>query len=234
LVNLGQGCENPLFHYDISLGQAEPLERAPRRAVHERIALISRRKRALDIAGAVFGLAFLAPLLVAAALAIRLESRGPILFRQRRGGAGGRPFEILKFRTMSVLEDGDAIAHAKRGDLRITRVGSFLRRSSIDELPQLINVLRGEMSLVGPRPHALAHDRYYAPLVPGYHQRFDVKPGLTGLAQITGHRGDIADVAAMADRVKADLSYIETWSLQADCKILLLTAGKALFDPKAV
>ncbi len=182
----------------------------------------------------MFGLIFLAPLLAVAALAVRLESNGPVLFRQRRGGARGRPFEILKFRTMTVLEDGDAITHAKRGDPRITRVGAILRKTSIDELPQLLNVLRGEMSLVGPRPHALAHDRYYSPLVPDYQLRFDVKPGLTGLAQITGHRGDVANVETMANRINADLEYIETWNLRTDCRILLLTVTKALIDPLAV
>ena len=196
--------------------------------------LNSRRKRALDIVGAACGLVFLAPLLAVTALAIRLDSKGPVLFRQRRGGAKGQAFEILKFRTMAVLEDGETVPHAKRGDPRITRVGAFLRKSSIDELPQLINVLRGEMSLVGPRPHALAHDRYYAPLVPGYHLRFDVRPGLTGLAQISGHRGDVEDVAAMAARIGADVKYIETWDMRTDCKILVLTAAKALFDPRAV
>ena len=198
------------------------------------MALSSAGKRAIDIVGAVFGLIFLAPLLIVAALAIRLDSTGPVLFRQRRGGARGRSFEILKFRTMTVLEDGDTIAHAKPGDRRVTRIGAFLRKSSIDELPQLINVLRGEMSLVGPRPHALAHDRYYAPLVPNYHLRFDVKPGLTGLAQITGHRGDVADVEAMSARIGADVTYIQTWTLGADCKILLLTLSRAFVDPRAV
>ena len=223
-----------MFHYDISLRHAQPIEVGQFRAVHERAALTSSGKRAIDIVGALLGLIFLAPLLAVVALAIRLDSRGPVLFRQRRGGTRGQSFEILKFRSMTVLEDGDTIAHAKRGDRRVTKVGAFLRKSSIDELPQLINVLRGEMSLVGPRPHALAHDRYYGPLVPNYHLRFDVKPGLTGLAQISGHRGDIEDVEAMSARVGADVKYIDTWTLGADCKILLLTVSRAFIDPRAV
>lgn len=223
-----------MFHQDISLRQAQPIERVRSYPVHERAALTSSAKRVIDIVGATCGLIFLAPLLAATALAIRFDSKGPVLFRQRRGGARGQSFEILKFRTMTVLEDGDDIAHAKRGDRRITRVGAFLRKSSIDELPQLINVLKGEMSLVGPRPHALAHDRYYAPLVPNYHLRFDVKPGLTGLAQISGHRGDVENVEAMCARVGADVSYIDSWSVKADCKILLLTLSRAFVDPRAV
>ncbi|MEO6340197.1 MAG: sugar transferase [Caulobacteraceae bacterium] len=186
------------------------------------MAINSRSKRALDIAGAFCGLVFLAPLLVMTALAIRLESRGPVLVRQRRGGAGGRSFESLKFRTAGATEHGD------------TALGAFLRKSSIDELPQLINVLKGEMSLVGPQPHSLAQDRYYGSLAPDYDLRSRVRPGLTGLAQISGHRGEVQGVAAMAATVSADVRYIRTWSLLTDCKILLLTAAMALVNPPAI
>jgi putative colanic acid biosysnthesis UDP-glucose lipid carrier transferase len=194
----------------------------------------SRGKRALDIVVAATGIVALLPLFLLVALAIRLESRGPVFFRQRRGGFQGRPFQILKFRTMSVLQDDDDVRHAKRGDCRITRVGYFLRRSSIDELPQLFNVLRGEMSLIGPRPHALAHDRYYRAHVANYDERFLARPGITGLAQVSGHRGDVADVDAMSARVAADIAYVNSWSARLDWKILALTVVCVLLDDRAV
>src|SRR6185437_9050990 len=148
----------------------------------------SRMKRLIDIVGSSIGLLILLPFLAVVALAIVLESRGPVFFRQRRSGIDGRIFTIYKFRSMNVMEDGADVMQAKRGDNRVTFVGRFLRRSSIDELPQLINVLKGEMSLVGPRPHAVAHDQYYTQMVPNYHLRFQTKPGITGLAQIIiGH-----------------------------------------------
>src|SRR5262249_32852018 len=147
------------------------IQRAPLSAA-ERAA-----KRALDILAAGLGLVALLPLLTIAAIAIRLDSPGPILFRQRRSGFNGRPFQILKFRTMSVLEDGDAICQAVKCDGRVTRIGKWLRRTSIDELPQLLNVLTGSMSLVGPRPHALAHDDHFDKLVGNYAFRHHVKPG---------------------------------------------------------
>jgi putative colanic acid biosynthesis UDP-glucose lipid carrier transferase len=208
-------------------------ERGASPATHGKAAR-SRAKRAFDLVLSTMGLIFLIPLFLTVALAIRLESPGPVFFRQRRGGLGGKPFQIFKFRTMSVLQDADDVQHAKRGDSRITRVGSFLRRSSIDELPQLLNVLRGEMSLVGPRPHALAHDRYYAERVANYDARFLVRPGMTGAAQVSGHRGDVADVEAMSARLAADIAYVETWSLRLDGNILARTVACVLFDDRAV
>jgi putative colanic acid biosysnthesis UDP-glucose lipid carrier transferase len=193
----------------------------------------SRSKRLMDIWGAGLGLLILLPFLALVALAVALESRGPIIFRQRRSGHDGRIFMIYKFRTMSVMEDGADVTQATRGDERVTRVGKFLRRSSIDELPQLVNVLKGEMSLVGPRPHAVAHDQYYGREVPNYHLRFQAKPGITGRAQVAGLRGEVRDLAQMQARVGCDLEYIENWSLTLDARILFLTVTTAPFQPSA-
>jgi len=193
----------------------------------------SRLKRAFDTALAMVVLIFVLPLLVFVAIAIALESRGPILFVQRRTGLHGAPIKVIKFRSMIVTEDGDTVLPASRGDPRVTRIGAFLRRSSIDELPQLLNVLRGEMSLVGPRPHALAHDQYYGALVPTYVHRFRARPGITGLAQITGYRGEIRSIENMAGRVLADNDYIDRWSMWLDCKILLRTLIVAPFQDSA-
>lgn len=159
------------------------------------------------------------------AAAIRLESGGPALFRQARGGILGRPFTVLKFRTMTTADNGDQIVQASRGDRRITGLGAVLRRLSLDELPQLINVLRGEMSIVGPRPHALAHDRHYQSLIPDYRRRFAVKPGITGLAQVRGYRGETSTVGDMADRVACDLEYVARWTLMLDLQIIVRTLG---------
>jgi len=180
-------------------------------------------KRLLDIVGASVGLIILAPLMILSAFAIRLDSPGPVLFRQRRNGFNTKRFSIFKFRTMTVMEDGPTVVQAKRLDPRVTRVGKVLRRSSIDEVPQLLNVLRGEMSLVGPRPHALAHDDHYGELLSDYAFRHHVKPGITGWAQIRGYRGETARVEQMKGRVDCDLWYINNWSLTLDLKILLLT-----------
>lgn len=176
-------------------------------------------KRLCDIAFAIVALVFLAPLLLLTALLIKLDSPGPIIFRQHRIGLNGRRFLIFKFRTMTVTENGSHIAQARRHDPRITKVGRLLRRSSIDELPQFINVLKGDMSLVGPRPHAAAHDIYYSSLIPGYALRHRVKPGITGWAQVNGHRGETATIQEMEARVNMDLWYIEHWSLLLDCRI---------------
>ncbi len=166
----------------------------------------------------------LAPLLFLIALLIRFDSNGPALFRQTRTGLNGRQFRIYKFRTMRVQEDGSAVRQATKGDSRVTRVGRFLRKTSLDELPQLINVLRGEMALVGPRPHALAHDLEYGAKIPAYAGRFAVKPGITGWAQVNGSRGETPTLAHMQHRANLDLWYIENRSLGLDLQIIALTA----------
>ena len=180
-------------------------------------------KRVFDIAAATVGLLAIAPFLLAVSLAVWIESPGPILFRQTRGGFNGRAFQILKFRTMRVMEDGPTIIQATSNDHRLTRIGRWLRRSSVDELPQLINVLRGDMSLVGPRPHALAHDVQYSGLLSNYPYRHHVKPGLTGWAQVNGFRGETRTVSLMKQRVDLDLWYVTNWSFWLDLRILFRT-----------
>ncbi len=190
-------------------------------------------KRLCDIAAASLLLIFFMPVLALAALLIKLESPGPALFRQTRGGLNGRTFTIFKLRSMRCEENGGAVVQASRGDDRVTRIGRILRASSIDELPQLFNVLRGDMSLVGPRPHAQAHDAYYGALIPTYSLRFQAKPGLTGLAQIKGLRGATSDLNEMANRVKADVAYIDNWSLMSDLHIVLMTVPHLLMAENA-
>ena len=190
-------------------------------------------KRLFDILAAGFALLLFLPLLGLVVVAIRLESPGPAIFRQRRTGYRGRVFTILKFRTMTVTEDGGQIRHATKGDARVTAIGSLLRKLSIDELPQLWNVLKGDMSIVGPRPHALAHDDYYGGLISTYAARFRARPGLTGYAQVNGLRGEIRDIGGMRDRVAADNSYIEEWSPSLDLAILVRTVPLIFRDPRA-
>ena len=180
-------------------------------------------KRTLDVVLASTLLVALAPLFAAAAILIKLESTGPLIFRQHRKGFNGREFTIFKFRTMRVLENGRVIPQARRNDTRVTRIGRILRATSVDELPQLINVLRGHMSLVGPRPHAVAHDDGYIKLIANYAFRQHVKPGLTGWAQVNGFRGETRRIELMERRVDCDLWYIRNWSFWLDLKILLLT-----------
>jgi putative colanic acid biosysnthesis UDP-glucose lipid carrier transferase len=187
-------------------------------------------KRTLDIVGSMTAILFLSPLFLIAAIAVKLDSGGPIIFRQRRNGFNMKEFVIFKFRTMTVLEDGAAITQACRGDHRTTRVGKFLRRSSIDELPQLLNVLKGEMSLVGPRPHALAHDKEYKAHIADYGFRHHIKPGITGWAQVNGLRGETRSLEKMTERVKLDLWYINHWSLGLDINILVRTCFEVLRD----
>ncbi len=203
------------------------LQRAPLRR-GERAA-----KRAFDIVVAGLGLLSMAPFLLLVALAIKLDSPGSILFRQSRGGFNGRAFQILKFRTMRVMENGATITQAARNDPRVTRVGRWLRRSSVDELPQLINVLRGDMSLVGPRPHALAHDDQYSRLISRYPFRQHVKPGITGWAQVNGFRGETPEVELMNRRVELDLWYVGNWSFWLDLRILFWTVLEVFRSPDA-
>ena len=200
------------------------IQRAPLTAFERAV------KRTLDVVGSVTAILLLWPLFLIAAIAIKLDSGGPIIFRQRRTGFNAKEFVIFKFRTMTVLEDGPAITQACRGDLRATRVGKFLRRSSIDELPQLFNVLKGEMSLVGPRPHAVAHDKEYKVHIADYGFRHHVKPGITGWAQVNGLRGETRLLEKMTERVKLDLWYINNWSLGFDINILMRTCFEVLRD----
>jgi putative colanic acid biosysnthesis UDP-glucose lipid carrier transferase len=190
-------------------------------------------KRVTDVGFSTLILLLLLPLLVIIALAIKLSSQGPIIFKQRRYGLDGREIAVYKFRTMRVTEDGAKIRQASKTDSRITPVGRVLRRSSMDELPQLINVLQGRMSLVGPRPHAVAHNEEYRKLIKGYMLRHKVLPGITGLAQINGWRGETSTLEDMEARVNYDLDYLRHWTPLLDIKILLMTVVKVFRDEKA-
>jgi lipopolysaccharide/colanic/teichoic acid biosynthesis glycosyltransferase len=185
-------------------------------------------KRALDIVVASLALIVLSPMMLLTAFAVQLESPGPALFRQQRTGFNARRFLIFKFRTMTVMEEGDNVTQATRHDPRVTGLGSLLRASSIDELPQLFNVLLGDMSLVGPRPHAVAHDSYYGKLLSEYAYRHHVKPGITGWAQIQGCRGPTVQIELMKNRLDCDLWYINNWSLALDLLILAGTVVELL------
>ncbi|WFU84455.1 undecaprenyl-phosphate glucose phosphotransferase [Bradyrhizobium sp. CIAT3101] len=180
-------------------------------------------KRMLDVTVGATSLMLLTPLLFAAAIAIKLESRGPIIFRQQRHGFNGRSFTIYKLRTMKVQEDGAAVVQATTSDPRVTRVGRVLRSTSIDELPQLLNVLQGHMSVVGPRPHALVHDYEYGRMIANYSFRHHVKPGITGWAQVHGYRGGTPRLELMERRIALDLWYIDNWSVVLDIRIILRT-----------
>jgi putative colanic acid biosynthesis UDP-glucose lipid carrier transferase len=190
-------------------------------------------KRIEDLLLGIFLLVLVSPLMLGIALAIKLTSRGPILFKQTRHGFRGEKFQVLKFRTMSVCENGCNIRQATRNDYRITRFGAFLRKTSLDELPQFLNVLQGHMSIVGPRPHAVAHNEEYRQLIPGYMRRHLMKPGITGWAQVNGWRGETDTLFKMEKRVELDMEYIRSWSLTLDLRIILVTAFKTLHDKNA-
>jgi undecaprenyl-phosphate galactose phosphotransferase/putative colanic acid biosynthesis UDP-glucose lipid carrier transferase len=209
IIGGGQLLKAASFSIDL---QREPLTKLERGV-----------KRLVDVCFASALLVLLSPLLVVVSMAIKFDSPGPAIFRQRRKGFNGREFLIYKFRSMHVLEDGPVIAQATKRDARVTVIGRLLRQSSIDELPQLFNVLKGDMSLVGPRPHAIAHDDEYGRLIASYAFRHHVKPGITGLAQINGCRGSTTHLHQMEKRIDFDLRYIDNWSLALDLWILLRT-----------
>src|SRR5215813_3364016 len=192
-------------------------QRAPL-SLSERIA-----KRALDLTVATIGIVLLTPMFLIIALAIKLDSPGPALFTQTRHGFNSKKFKIFKFRTMTVLDDGATIKQVVRGDARVTNIGMWLRKTSIDELPQLFNVLKGEMSIVGPRPHAAAHDDYYEQLISCYAFRHHMKPGITGWAQVKGCRGETPTLERMKERVDYDIWYVDNWSVLLDLKIIFGT-----------
>jgi putative colanic acid biosysnthesis UDP-glucose lipid carrier transferase len=190
-------------------------------------------KRLIDIGLSVTFLVGALPLLVLIAVLVKLSSPGPFVFRQRRYGLDGREIIVYKYRTMTVSEDGAEVRQASRTDSRITPIGRFLRRYSLDELPQFINVLQGRMSLVGPRPHAVAHNEEYRKLIKGYMVRHKVRPGITGLAQINGARGETSKLEEMEARIRHDLDYLRRWTPALDLKILVLTVVKIFRDDKA-
>jgi len=185
-------------------------------------------KRVMDIVLASLALIFFLPIMALTAIAIKLDSPGPVIFRQNRNGFNGRQFVIFKFRTMTVQENGPVVRQATRDDPRVTSIGRLLRSASIDELPQLMNVLKGDMSLIGPRPHALAHDSYFEEILSDYAFRHHVKPGITGWAQCNGARGAMPSLEHISERVKLDLWYINNWSLWLDIRILIKTLVEVL------
>ena len=207
---------------DLGASVALELQRGPLNAYQRGL------KRTFDIVAASVGLLAISPMLLMVALIIKFDGPGPVFFGQLRTGYSGRTFRILKFRTMKVLENGDVIVQAKKNDNRVTSSGRWLRRTSIDELPQLFNVLWGDMSLVGPRPHALAHDVEYDKLIDRYGLRFQVKPGITGWAQVNGLRGETETVDLMKSRIECDLWYISNWSLMLDIRTLIKTFSAQL------
>jgi putative colanic acid biosynthesis UDP-glucose lipid carrier transferase len=180
-------------------------------------------KRAFDIVFAGSAVVSLAPLLVAIAAGVKLSSPGPVLFKQDRFGKGGRVIKVFKFRSMRTMENGVSVIQAKRGDTRVTRFGAFLRRTSLDELPQFFNVLLGNMSVVGPRPHAVAHNEQHRKLILEYMLRHKAKPGITGWAQVNGYRGETDTLEKMIRRVECDLEYIRNYSFWFDLRIVWLT-----------
>jgi putative colanic acid biosynthesis UDP-glucose lipid carrier transferase len=190
-------------------------------------------KRLMDFGIASIALLLLAPLLLLVAALVKFTSRGPVIFKQRRYGLDGREIYVYKFRTMTVTEDGERVRQATRDDDRITPVGRVLRRLSIDELPQLFNVVEGTMSLVGPRPHAVAHNEEYRKLIKGYMIRHKVLPGMTGLAQVSGCRGETRTLKEMQARIEYDLDYLRQWSPMLDLKIIAQTAWLLFNDTKA-
>ena len=185
-------------------------------------------KSIIDVILASVALMLFSPFLLAVALWIKSDSTGPVFFKQRRYGLGGREFKVYKFRTMSVTEDGDQVLQATKNDTRVTKVGRILRKTSIDELPQLLNVLNSSMSLVGPRPHAVAHNEAYKSQIGGYMRRHSVKPGITGWAQVNGCRGETSTLDQMQRRVDYDREYLQNWSIGLDAYIILLTVKQVL------
>lgn len=190
-------------------------------------------KRFTDILVSSAALLVLSPLLIGLAVAVKLSSPGPILFKQKRFGVGGREITVYKFRSMVVHDESDGVVQARQGDARVTPLGRFLRRSSLDELPQLFNVLQGKMSIVGPRPHAVQHNQLYRRMIPGYMLRHKVKPGITGLAQVCGFRGETDSLDKMERRIELDLDYIRHWSVMLDIRIMLRTIPVVMFGKNA-
>ena len=190
-------------------------------------------KRLSDIVLSLLILVLISPFLLAVTMGVKLSSPGPIIFKQRRNGLDGEEIIVYKFRSMRTLDDGHIVKQATKGDPRITRFGAFIRRTSLDELPQFVNVLQGRMSIVGPRPHAVAHNEEYRKLIKAYMVRHKVKPGITGWAQVNGSRGETDTVDKMKTRVEYDLEYLRNWSLALDLQIIVRTVRLVIFDRHA-
>jgi len=222
-----------IFIFDLIQGRMDTIGGIPVLAVCETpfCGMNGLIKRASDIVLAALILLLIAPILFVVALGVKLTSPGPVLFRQRRYGLDGREIVVYKFRSMTVAEDGALVRQATKNDARVTPFGSFLRRTSLDELPQFLNVLQGRMSIVGPRPHAVAHNEMYRKLIRSYMVRHKVRPGITGWAQVNGLRGETETVEKMKARIEYDLNYLRHWSLTLDLKIIWKTIFVVLKKP---
>lgn len=224
-----------IFTYDLIQARIDQVGGVPVIAVLETpfISIHAFNKRVTDLVLSSLILLLVLPLLLLIAIAVKLTSSGPIIFKQRRYGLNGDEIMVYKFRSMTVCEDGDEVKQATKQDARLTPIGGFLRKTSLDELPQFINVLQGRMSIVGPRPHAVAHNEMYRKLIPGYMLRHKVKPGITGWAQVNGLRGETDTLEKMAARVQYDLNYMRKWSLSFDLMIIAKTIWLVFKDAKA-
>jgi putative colanic acid biosynthesis UDP-glucose lipid carrier transferase len=190
-------------------------------------------KRVSDVVIASLIIVLISPLLLALAIGVKLSSPGPVIFKQKRNGLDGEEIVVWKFRSMTAQENGPVVRQATKNDPRVTRFGAFLRRTSLDELPQFFNVLQGRMSIVGPRPHAVAHNEEYRRIIKAYMVRHKVKPGITGWAQVNGHRGETDTIEKMQARVEYDLEYLRNWSLGLDLQIIVRTIRLVFFDRNA-
>ncbi len=224
-----------VFMFDLVQAQVDNVNGVPVISVFETplTGMNAINKRLFDILAASVLLLLISPLLIGIALLIKLTSDGPVIFKQRRYGIDGEEFLVYKFRSMSVCEDADVVTQATQNDARVTRLGAILRKTSLDELPQLLNVLNGSMSIVGPRPHAIAHNEHYRKIIRGYMWRHKVKPGITGWAQINGYRGETDTLDKMEGRVIYDISYLKNWSLWLDLTIVLKTVKLVIKDRHA-
>jgi putative colanic acid biosynthesis UDP-glucose lipid carrier transferase len=224
-----------IFEFDLVQPRCVEIHGIPALAVCEtpHLGMSGLRKRAMDVLLAILAVVFAGPLMLAIAALVKLTSPGPALFKQRRYGLNGEEMFVYKFRSMTVCEDGPSVTQATRNDHRFTRIGQILRRTSLDELPQILNVLQGKMSFVGPRPHAVAHNELYRKLISGYMTRHKVRPGITGWAQVNGLRGETETLDKMRRRIEFDIDYMNHWSIWLDLKILFRTLLIVLRDQHA-
>jgi len=223
-----------IFIFDLIQGRMDSIGGIPVLAVCETpfCGMNGVVKRVSDVVLATLILLLISPILAAIAIGVKLSSPGPAIFRQRRYGLDGREIVVYKFRSMTVAEDGPVVRQATKNDARVTRFGAFLRRTSLDELPQFVNVLQGRMSIVGPRPHAVAHNEMYRKLIKSYMVRHKVRPGITGWAQVNGLRGETETVDKMKARIEYDLDYLRHWSLALDLRIIWKTIFVVLKKPE--
>jgi putative colanic acid biosynthesis UDP-glucose lipid carrier transferase len=224
-----------IFMFDLIQGNISTIHGIPVIAVCESpfTGTNGTLKRGCDVLLSLLILLLISPLMVVIALGVKISSPGPVLFRQKRYGLDGKEILVYKFRSMTVMENGDQVTQATRQDPRITRFGAFLRKTSLDELPQFFNVLQGRMSIVGPRPHAVSHNELYRSLIKGYMIRHKVKPGITGWAQVKGYRGETETLDKMQARINHDLDYLRNWSLFLDLIIIFKTIGVVIKDKNA-